>query len=93
MAVACSAFEAEYHPMANITFDLKWLKGLLLSLGVQHQKVISLHCDSQFELHLAQNLMFHKPRTYKTYLKYMEVDIHFLRDGIINPSYIVTHVS
>lgn len=34
--------------MTAITCELKWLKGLLLSLGVHHPKEVSLFCDSQF---------------------------------------------
>ncbi|XP_056692467.1 uncharacterized mitochondrial protein AtMg00240-like [Spinacia oleracea] len=41
-----SLTEAEYRSMAAITCELKWLKGLLLSLGVHHPKVIPLFCDS-----------------------------------------------
>ena len=41
--------------MAAITCELKWLKGLLLSLGVQHSKAIKLFCDSQSALHIARN--------------------------------------
>ncbi|RVW26563.1 putative mitochondrial protein [Vitis vinifera] len=42
-----SSAEAEYRAMAAVTCELKWLKGLLLSLGVHHPKAIKLFCDSQ----------------------------------------------
>ncbi|KAL6331602.1 hypothetical protein AAG906_011542 [Vitis piasezkii] len=38
--------EAEYRAMAAVTCELKWLKGLLLSLGVHHPKAIKLFCDN-----------------------------------------------
>ena len=75
--------------MASITCELKWLKGLLQSLGVKHSKAMSLYCDSQSALHLAQNTVF-PVRT-----KYIEVDCHFLHDaildGTIHPSRVPTH--
>lgn len=76
--------------MAAITCELKWLKGLLLSLGVHHPKSIPLFCDSQSTLHLANNPVFHE-RT-----KHIEVDCHFVRDaitdGLIAPSYVHTSI-
>ncbi|RVW71061.1 Retrovirus-related Pol polyprotein from transposon RE2 [Vitis vinifera] len=39
--VSRSSAEAEYRAMAAVTCELKWLKGLLLSLGVHHPKAIS----------------------------------------------------
>ncbi|RVW30627.1 Retrovirus-related Pol polyprotein from transposon RE2 [Vitis vinifera] len=44
--VSRSSTEAEYRAMAAVTCELKWLKGLLLSLGVHHPKAIKLFCDS-----------------------------------------------
>lgn len=46
--------------VAFVTCELKWLKVLLLSVGVQHPKVIYVFCDSQTMLHIAKNHVFHE---------------------------------
>ena len=74
--------------MAALTCELKWLKVLLLSLGVRHPKATKIFCDSEFALHIAKNPVFHE-RT-----KHIEVDCHFVRDaindGLISPAHVPT---
>ncbi|XP_021748627.1 uncharacterized protein LOC110714422 [Chenopodium quinoa] len=80
--------EAKYRSMSTITLEFKWLKTLLDSLGVSHPRAMSLFCDSQSALYIAQNPAFHE-RT-----KYIEDDCHYVRDaiqeGVISPSYVKT---
>jgi hypothetical protein len=75
--------------MATITCELKWLKGLLYSLGISHTQPMQIYCVSQAALHMAKNLVFHE-RT-----KHIEVDCHFIRDEIvkeqIRPTYVPTN--
>jgi hypothetical protein len=86
--VSRSSAEAEYRSMAAATCELKWLKGLLSSLGVEHVDLMHLYCDSQSALHIANNPVLHE-RT-----KHIEVDCHFVRDeivkGSIQPLYVHT---
>ena len=58
--------------MVAVTCELKWLKGLLSSLGVRHPKAMSLFCDSQSALHIAQNSVLQE------HTKLIEIDCHFV---------------
>ena len=73
--------------MATTTCELKWLKGVLSSLGVLHTQLMRLYCDSQVVLQIAWNPVFHE-RT-----KHIEVDYHFVRDEIVNKctTFVPTH--
>ncbi|KAK3017685.1 hypothetical protein RJ639_004052 [Escallonia herrerae] len=75
--VSRSSAEAEYRSMAMTTGELLWLKGILRSLGVSHNFAMHLSCNSQADLHIAKNPVFHKQT------KHIEVDCRFVRDEII----------
>ena len=87
--VSRSSAEAEYRSMAMTTCELKWLKGVLSSLGVPHTTPISLHCDSQAALHISHNPVFHERN------KHIVVNCHFVCDSIvqkeIHPQFVPTN--
>ncbi|CAH9080818.1 unnamed protein product [Cuscuta epithymum] len=85
--VSRSSAEAEYRSMAALTAELKWLKSLLLSLGVKHSQAMPMFCDSKSALYIAQNPVFHK-RT-----KHIEVDCHYVRDALREGLITTHHVS
>nr|GEU94908.1 hypothetical protein [Tanacetum cinerariifolium] len=58
--VSHSSAEAEYRFMALTTGELKWLKGILKSLGVDHPQPMLLYYDSQAALHISRNPVFHE---------------------------------
>ena len=47
---------------------------------------MQVYCDSQSALHLAHNPVFHERS------KYIEVDLHFIRDVILDGTVVATHV-
>nr|KYP43572.1 Copia protein [Cajanus cajan] len=81
-----SSAETEYRSMATNTCELKWLKALLSSLGIDHPRPMRLYCDSQVALHIVANPVFHE-RT-----KHIEVDFHFIRNELLHGNIITQHI-
>ncbi|OMO90088.1 Integrase, catalytic core [Corchorus capsularis] len=75
--VARSSAEAEYRSMALTCTELLWLRALLKDLSVQHCSPMSLFCDNQAALYIANNPVF-RERT-----KHVEVDCYFVRDHVL----------
>lgn len=71
-----SSAEAEYRSMVGAVAEITWLVGVLKELNVQVTTPIRPHCDSKAALQIATNPIFHE-RT-----KHIEIDCHFVREGI-----------
>jgi hypothetical protein len=70
--ISCSSSEAEYRSLATLSSELKWLKYLLSDLGIDHPQLITIYCDSQAAIHIAENPVFHE------HTKHIEIDCHFV---------------
>jgi len=57
--------------MAHTSCEMIRLKNLLIGLGFKHPGPMSMHCDNQSAIYIAQNLVFHE-RT-----KHIEIDLSF----------------
>ncbi|KAL2238109.1 UNVERIFIED_CONTAM: Retrovirus-related Pol polyprotein from transposon RE1 [Sesamum indicum] len=84
--VSRSTAEAEYHSMAAVVCELRWLSYLLADFGVSFPVPVELFCDNMAALHITANPIFHE-RT-----KHIEIDCHIVRnayaDGFILPIYV-----
>lgn len=56
--VSHSSAEAKYRAMAEALRELKWMKRLLVDLGVSQQSPMDMFCDNKAEMHLAVNPFF-----------------------------------
>ncbi|KAL6332503.1 hypothetical protein AAG906_008537 [Vitis piasezkii] len=71
--------------MAMAASELTWLKSLLASLGVFHDKPMKLSCDNKAALHIAKSV-FHE-RT-----KHIEIDCHFVREKVQSGEIVTTYL-
>lgn len=73
--------------MSETVKELKWVKGLIQSFGIQHPGPMQLYCDSKSAIYIASNPVFHE-RT-----KHIERDCHHVRDALKSKLISTTHVS
>jgi hypothetical protein len=74
--VSRSSAEAEYRALALSTCEAKFLRNLYSSIGILHSKPITIFCDNESAIHIANNPVFHE-RT-----KHIDMDCHFVRDEV-----------
>ncbi|GKC34909.1 ribonuclease H-like domain-containing protein [Tanacetum coccineum] len=78
--------EAEYRGVANAVAETCWLRNLLRELHTPLSFVALVYCDNASALYLSCNPVQHQ-RT-----KHIEIDIHFVRDLVVDGHVRVLHV-
>lgn len=86
VTVARSKAEVEYYALASTMAKLMWFMHLLKSIGYNLPLPL-LHLDNISALSMAKNLVFH----YRT--KFIEIDVHFVREQVARVLTRLTHVS
>lgn len=76
--VALSSTEAEYMAMSSAIQEAVWIKQLAGELDSNLRKPITLYCDNQSALRLAE-LDAYRPRT-----KHIDIRFHFVREMVLN---------
>ena len=59
--------------MAHTTYEMMWLKNLLLEFDFRHLGPMPMLCDNQSAIYIAQSQEFHE------WTKHIEVDYHLVR--------------
>jgi hypothetical protein len=72
----CVAIQAEYRALALSTCEAKLLCNLYSSIGILHSNPITIFCDNESAIHIANNPGFHE-RT-----KHIDMVCHFVRDEV-----------
>lgn len=78
--------EVEYRGVANVVSDSCWIRNLILELHCIVCKATLVYCDNVRAIYLSKNLVQHQ-RT-----KYIEMDIHFVREKVARGEVQVRHV-
>ncbi|GJV27074.1 ribonuclease H-like domain-containing protein [Tanacetum coccineum] len=81
-----SRAEAEYRGVANAVAETSWIRNLLRELHTPLSTAILVYYDNVSDVYMSANLVQHQ-RT-----KYIEIDIHFVRDKVAAGHVRVLHV-
>ena len=74
--ISRSSTEAEYRALAATVCEIQWLTFLLKDIHTASPLPVSLYCDNNSAIHIAQNPSFHE-RT-----KHIELDCHLVREKL-----------
>ncbi|KAL5546517.1 hypothetical protein UlMin_006204 [Ulmus minor] len=87
--VARSSTESEYRALAQVAAEIWWIHSLFSELGLSFASTPIVWCDNMSASALASNPVYHA-RT-----KHIEIDVHFVRDKVLNKEievrYVPTH--
>ncbi|KAH9672540.1 protein kinase domain-containing protein [Citrus sinensis] len=84
--VSRSTVEAEYRSLADLSCELQWLKALFADLGHLQHDPMTVYCDNQSALYIAENPVYHE-RT-----KHIELDCHFVRERVQSKLLLPLHI-
>lgn len=84
--VSRSSTESEYRALADLAVEITWIKSLLHEVKFPVPGLPILWCDNLSAKALASNPVMH------TRSKHIEVDIHFIRDQVLNNQITVAYV-
>ena len=71
--VSHSSTEAKYRALADTTFELVWLRWLLVDMDAPQPTTTPLYCDNRSAICIAHNDVFHECT------KHIEIDCHITR--------------
>jgi len=81
-----SSAEAEYRGVANLVYESCWIRNLLLELHCPITTATLVYCDNVSAIYLSSNPVQHQST------KYIEMDIHFVREKVTRGQVRVLHV-
>ncbi|KAH9748380.1 protein kinase domain-containing protein [Citrus sinensis] len=84
--VSRSTAEAKYRSLADLSCELQWLKALFADLGHLQHDPMTVYCDNQSALYIAENPVYHE-RT-----KHIELDCHFVRERVQSNLLLPLHI-
>ncbi|KAM6576564.1 hypothetical protein CsatB_028401 [Cannabis sativa] len=84
--VSRSSTESEYRALAHVSAEITWIKSLLKEIKFPLSAVPITWCDNLSASALASNPVYHA-RT-----KHIELDIHYVRDKVLNKTLEVRYV-
>lgn len=85
-SVARLSTQAEYRALAQTCTEVVWLQSLFSEIGIDCKEPAIMWCDNSGARQLASNPVFHS-RT-----KHIEVDVHFMRDKVLNKEVEVRYI-
>ncbi|XP_028086237.1 uncharacterized protein LOC114287156 [Camellia sinensis] len=84
--VVRSSAVAEYRAMAHTASEILWVQSLLQDFGFSVPTPMTMSCDNQAAIFIANNPVFHE-RT-----KHIEVDCHFIHDLLLRKQLVTPYV-
>ena len=84
--VSHSSAEAEYRAVAHVVAECCWVRQLLQELHISVPLATVVYCDNVSAIYMTANPVHHR-RT-----KYIEIDIHFVREKVALGQIRVLHV-